>query len=85
MVSQVIGPFASALLRTGCQCSKFKRPLFDVGCALLVQIQKHLGWTPVVPLQEGLALMVEDFAHRLGVPVKKNPEDTLKQLQNGTA
>ena len=30
------------------------------------QVKKTLGWEPVVPLREGLALMVEDFAHRLG-------------------
>lgn len=30
------------------------------------QVKKTLGWEPVVPLKEGLALMVEDFAHRLG-------------------
>lgn len=31
-----------------------------------VQVKKTLGWEPVVPLKEGLALMVEDFARRLG-------------------
>lgn len=31
-----------------------------------IQVKKTLGWEPVVPLKEGLALMVEDFAHRLG-------------------
>ena len=30
------------------------------------QVKKTLGWEPVVPLKEGLALMVEDFARRLG-------------------
>lgn len=29
-------------------------------------MKRALGWEPVVPLKEGLALMVEDFANRLG-------------------
>lgn len=32
----------------------------------VVQVKSTLGWEPVVPLKEGLALMIEDFAHRLG-------------------
>lgn len=31
-----------------------------------LQVKKTLGWEPVVPLKDGLALMVEDFAYRLG-------------------
>ena len=34
---------------------------------LFAQVKKALGWEPVVPLKDGLALMVEDFAHRLGM------------------
>lgn len=30
-----------------------------------MQVKQTLGWEPVVPLKEGLALMVEDFARRL--------------------
>lgn len=31
----------------------------------MAQVKKTLGWEPIVPLKEGLALMVEDFAQRL--------------------
>lgn len=35
-------------------------------CGYLLKVKKALGWEPVVPLKEGLALMVDDFATRLG-------------------
>ena len=34
-----------------------------------MQASKMVGWEPVVPLREGLARMIEDFAARLHVPV----------------
>ncbi len=43
---------------------KFSQRMNDVN--IFVQVKKTLGWEPVVPLKEGLALMVEDFARRLG-------------------
>lgn len=35
----------------------------------ITKIKKTLGWEPKVALRDGLKMMVEDFARRLGVPV----------------
>ena len=37
------------------------------------QAKKQLGWEPKVALREGLSMMVNDFAKRLGVPVPEAP------------
>lgn len=39
---------------------------------MVMQAKKKFGWEPKVPLREGLALMVDDFADRLSVNVPKN-------------
>ena len=56
--------------RLACACCWGVQPFTTAarakcGC-FIDQVKKTLGWEPVVPLKEGLALMVEDFAHRLG-------------------
>ena len=43
-----------------------------------VQAQKHLGWEPKVPLRDGLARMIEDFAEPLHVPM---PQHFAKEVQ----
>ena len=41
--------------------------------AVHAQAKKQLGWEPKVALREGLSMMVDDFAKRLGVSVPDIP------------
>lgn len=47
-------------------CRQTLHTVIAINVNTSIQVKKTLGWEPVVPLKEGLALMVEDFAHRLG-------------------
>lgn len=38
---------------------------------LLAQAKQRFGWEPKVPLREGLAMMLDDFAERLRVTKPK--------------
>ncbi|KAL3139472.1 UDP-glucuronic acid decarboxylase 2 [Trebouxia sp. C0009 RCD-2024] len=71
MVQQVVNPGVNIVYKENTADDPSRRKP-DIS-----KVKKALGWEPVVPLKEGLALMVEDFANRLGVPVKKSPKDSL--------